>query len=563
MFHTDTIHTIEGFISAQGKEIVDEKGRRVLLRGVGLGSWLLPEGYMWKMPAAADRPRRIEKLILDLVGPRRAAEFWEQYWDNFITEQDVKQIAAEGFNSLRLPMNARYLTGSDDSQELLESRMARIDSLIQWCRSHRVYIILDLHGAPGGQTGTNIDDSQCDQPDLFRFQENEDRTVNIWRSIAKRYKDEEIIAGYDLLNEPLPNWFSEYNKRLLPLYRRLTAAIRGVDPWHLIILEGVHWATDWSVFEEPFDDNVMLQFHKYWNNPDRESIAPYLKAREKWNVPIFMGEGGENNTDWYSGAFRLFEDLDISWNFWTWKKISTHNSPVSIKMPEGWKRIAQIATSRPGSSVEPMAFSEPVEKVRFAWSVLKEYAENVKFSNCEYHPEVVGALFRRPAVRIPAIFYSYQDRGIGFDHGVTQQSISQQESIDFRRNDGMLLGYVDSHNTRVTPNFAHNNGEAWEAEEWMYVQLESGGWAAYDFYASHKRGLKAYTVTLHMRSESEASVQVSNGEQIRCIVLSQEVENSFKDYSVTIEIRPGLQRVKIMAESFAVQLQWLHVTIAD
>ena len=257
---------ISGFISADGRDLVDGQGRKVLLRGVGLGSWFLPEGYMWKMPAEADRPRRMEKLILDLVGPHSAAEFWEAYWDNFISEADIQQMAAEGFNSLRLPINARYLTGSDDSSDILESRIARIDSLIECCKKHRVYIILDLHGAPGGQTGTNIDDSEFDRPDLFRLQENEDRTVKIWQTLAERYKDEYIIAGYDLLNEPLPHWFSEYNERVLPLYRRISEAIRKVDSRHVIILEGVHWATDWSIFaetfegalEKPFDENIIL-----------------------------------------------------------------------------------------------------------------------------------------------------------------------------------------------------------------------------------------------------------------------------------------------------------------
>ena len=568
MMHRNENHTIEGFVSARGTQLVDGNGRPVLLRGVGLGSWFLPEGYMWKMPAQADRPRRMEQLILDLVGRRRASEFWETYWDNFITEEDVKRIAAEGFNSLRLPLSARYLTGSDASSKLLEPRMARIDALIEWCTRHRVYIILDLHGAPGGQTGTNIDDSPDDQPDLFRFPENEERTIEIWRALAERYKDEEIIAGYDLLNEPLPGWFSEYNHRVLPLYRRITAAIRSLDVRHMIILEGVHWATDWSIFEEPFDDNLMLQFHKYWNNPDRESIAEYLQAREKWNLPIFMGEGGENNTDWYSGAFRMFEDLDISWNFWTWKKMSTGNSPASIRKPAGWDQIVRAAEDP--ATVGALGPEE-------AWAILREYARGVRFSECEYHPEVVGALFRRPPLRIPAIFYSYRDRGTGFDPGPATQTVqaspagpegkggqpAAEPPIDFRRGDGMRFGYVAPGVQQGIPHFAHNGGEDWSDEEWMYVQLAPGAWARYDFLASHPAGLQAYTITLLLCGTAGSRVEVSIAGKSWDIVIPPEAAGCFQEYAIKASVSAGLQPVKVAPLSDAVQLQSLHVTIAE
>jgi endoglucanase len=90
---------------------------------------------------------------------------------------------------------------------------------------------------------------------------------------------------------------------------------------------------------------VLYQFHKYWNNPDQASLQPYLDYRDRWNVPIFMGEGGENNPDWYIGAFNLLEEHHISWNFWTYKKMETTNSPYSIPMPKDWHVLAQAIAS--------------------------------------------------------------------------------------------------------------------------------------------------------------------------------------------------------------------------
>ncbi|HPS48307.1 MAG TPA: hypothetical protein PKX37_07470, partial [Flexilinea sp.] len=78
-------------------------------RGFGLGGWFLPEGYMWKMEQHYDRPRKLEQLIIELCGEKYAASFWELYENSFITEKDIQWIASEGFNSIRLPLNARHL----------------------------------------------------------------------------------------------------------------------------------------------------------------------------------------------------------------------------------------------------------------------------------------------------------------------------------------------------------------------------------------------------------------------------------------------------------------------
>src|SRR4030095_12625120 len=90
-----------GFLSVRGFDTVDEDGRKVLLRGVGLGNWMLPEGYMWLFGEHGDRPRKIEKLVSDLMGDEAAREFWTKFRRNYITERDIERIAELGFNSVR------------------------------------------------------------------------------------------------------------------------------------------------------------------------------------------------------------------------------------------------------------------------------------------------------------------------------------------------------------------------------------------------------------------------------------------------------------------------------
>src|SRR5882724_4027162 len=96
-----------GFLRARGQDVVDEQGEKVLLRGVGLGNWLLPEGYMWKFGEWGDRPRKIEQMVSDLIGPENAARFWKEFRRNYITETDIQRISALGYNCVRPALNAR------------------------------------------------------------------------------------------------------------------------------------------------------------------------------------------------------------------------------------------------------------------------------------------------------------------------------------------------------------------------------------------------------------------------------------------------------------------------
>jgi hypothetical protein len=524
-----------GFLRTNGRHIVDEDGNRLLLRGVGLGNWLLPEGYMWRLPAAADRPRRMELLVKRLVGADDAERFWQQYRDRFICEDDIATLAACGYNSIRLPLNARTIlsdpqtNGASAHALLNEQEMERVDRLIRWCREHGIYVVLDLHGAPGGQTGTNIDDSEYDQPELFQREECAELTIDLWRALAKRYADEWIVAGYDLLNEPLPNWFSQYNHQVLPFYRKITEAIRSMDRRHTIILEGVHWATDWSIFTERIDDNLILQFHKYWNNPDRESLSPYLAMRESWDVPIFMGEGGENNADWYAGAFRLYDDLDISWNFWTWKKMDTTNSPLSIRPPAGWSRIGDAAEN--GTDV-------PRQE---ATRILDEYLLNIESRNCDHNPAVTNALFRRPPVRVPAIFYVNAPAGEGF---FTPKPVPEEQTPRFRATDHMPMAFVEREGmptlTEAAPAFDHNGGEPWSPDDLIGVRIDAGAWVSYDIEIP---AAGSFRFALSCRADRAATAELVSQDTTVDLCLSGDTRTEF--VTTAVALTSGLRRLTV------------------
>jgi plasmid stabilization system protein ParE len=374
-----------GFVRAEGTELVDDAGP-LLPRGIGLGNWLLAEGYMWRFGDEQSAPRQIEAWVLQLVGPDAAATFWRRFRDAFITEADFAEIARLGFDHVRLPINARGVM--DDEGRFIEDGFALIERAVTWSEAHGLRILLDLHGAPGGQTGTNIDDSPNGKPELFMDARYRAQTIALWEELARRYRDRESVFGYDLLNEPLPNeWQHVYADELVELYRDLTTAIRAIDQRHLIMYEGSHWATNWSVLRERFDENQALQFHRYWCAPDDTSIAEYLEVRDALQTPIYMGEGGENTPGWVYAATQLYERHAIGWNFWPWKKLGTLTSPFSARVPDGWERIADHAVT-----------PDAVEATR----TLGAFLDAVELDACERRDGVIDALFARPGFTLPA-----------------------------------------------------------------------------------------------------------------------------------------------------------------
>lgn len=537
---------VSGFVKADGKRVVNGDGQEILLQGVGLGSWLLPEGYMWKMPEQGDRPRRIEGMIRDLIGEEKASVFWETYYERYIAEADIRQIAAEGFNSIRVPINARFMMEEGQQPPFVyhEGHLKLIDQVIDWCRTYSLYVILDLHGAPGGQTGANIDDSERDLPELFTDRLNAERTVALWRLLAERYKDEWIVAGYDLLNEPLPDWFSKYNDRVMPLYKEITAAIREVDKRHMIILEGVHWSTDWSIFDDKFDDNLMLQFHKYWNNPDTESIQKYIDLREEWNVPIFMGEGGENNPQWYTGAFRMFEDHNISWNFWTWKKMNTQNSPFSIRMPEGWEKLTgYLEGGEKPSSAE-------------AEAILGEYLDRLPLAACDAYPNVSRSLLRRLPIQIPAEFYGYRGEGISY-HIETKAS----QDIGFRISDGVPMRMITGKAEK--PSYAPEGGKPWIEDNLVCVQLREGDWLAYDALCDSADVFHLDIRALIPEGTVDIMLQIGDRDP-ELISLSDSGEGQWDVHRVAeaMPIEEGPVDLVLMVNKGRIELDWLEFTEA-
>ena len=366
-----------GLAHTEGKHFVAPDGTTLSLKGISLGNWLMPEGYMFKFEVAKS-PRQIYGAFDRLLGRERAAAFWSAFRESYVTEDDIRFIKSVGFNVVRIPLHWRLFMSEDGT--IGGEGWPLIDHVLAWARSAGLYVILDLHAAPGGQTGINHDDGPG-YPLMFYVPRDRDLTVKLWQAIAERYAGDPVILGYDLLNEPIAPYHdaATLNPRLEPFYRRLTAAIRSVDPGRVMILAGGQWSSSFDMFGPPFAKNLAYTYHSFWASTKRDSIQRHLNFSNLYNVPLFLGETGELTDAWNEGFRKLHEAHDIGWSFWTYKNLDTPSTVVSIKRPDGWDDIVAFADGKkrdkPADELIARAMAQYLDGMRLAngevrWSYL-------------------------------------------------------------------------------------------------------------------------------------------------------------------------------------------------
>lgn len=380
-----------GFFHTKGKEIISPEGKPFLIKGTNLGNWLVPEGYMFKLQNTSS-PRLINQAFTELVGPAEMKKFWKKFQDNYITAADIHYLKSLGMNSVRVPFNYRLFTNENYmGQNNDQQGFVLFDRLIQWCRKEKLYIILDMHCAPGGQTGDNIDDGSG-YPFLYDSPADQEQTVAIWKKIATRYSNENIILGYDLLNEPIAHYFdsSHFNPLLEPLYKKIVAAIRSMDKNHLIFLGGSQWDSNFKPFGKPFDSNLAYTFHKYWTPPVKNVIQDYIYFRDKYNVPIYVGETGENTDGWVDSFRVVCEQNNIGWHFWPYKKMDNTRGIVSFNKPAGYDSVINYADA-PKRNFQAIRDLRP-KNTQEIKAALDQLLENIVYSKCNANEGYIKAL---------------------------------------------------------------------------------------------------------------------------------------------------------------------------
>jgi aryl-phospho-beta-D-glucosidase BglC (GH1 family) len=337
---------MEGFLQVKKDNIVNEKGKRIILKGLNLGGWLMMEGYILGGRNIPEYKFKMDFTRFQNKG--RLAQFTRLFRENFIRKLDFKVIQESGFNCVRIPFNFRLIQDGDFSY---------LKIAIEWCKKYGLYCILDLHAAPGSQNYEWHSDSPGEAL-LWKDKKYQKEFIRIWQMLVSEFKNEKAIAGFDILNEPV----CKEEKILLNLYREAVKEIRKIDQKHIIFLEGNNWAQEVEFLGKPWDNNLVYSMHfyppleftfgfvrnlrypgriydKFYSKADlRRILLRYHKLKKKWQVPIYVGEFGQNSRcpychrelQWLKDTLSLFKGFNFHWTYWTYKAVASGIYPDGL-----------------------------------------------------------------------------------------------------------------------------------------------------------------------------------------------------------------------------------------
>ncbi|WP_052381589.1 cellulase family glycosylhydrolase [Hymenobacter sp. APR13] len=416
-------------LHTKGTALLDAQNQPVVLRGINVGGWLLQESYILRTDSLNSQ-WRIQQGMLRTMPEAEMEDFYRRYRAGFVTKADIDFIARQGFNCVRLPLhydlfltaaqrrvrtralqNPRHVeayvqalsTWYDQNQLFTDAvnleGFRLIDDVLRWCAANRLYVVLDLHAAPGGQ-GADRNISDCLVPlDLWKRRDAkgrllyQDLTVRLWQQLSARYRNDARVALYDFINEPngmtTANGLAGDNSELSELYSRLIDVVRAQNDQHVVLLEGNGYGNEYTnltpdKLRTAHKGNIMYNAHRYWctndaaasdTNPLQINLLHNLVAfRDQWQVPVWVGETGENSNEWFAAAVQELNQQNIGWCHWTLKRVDGRTSLLSVP--------------RYGSVLTPAGRA----------ALLR----NSAFGNCTINTDVVAALTRPTAA--PAAF---------------------------------------------------------------------------------------------------------------------------------------------------------------
>ncbi|MBN1303703.1 MAG: cellulase family glycosylhydrolase [Anaerolineales bacterium] len=359
--------------------------KKIILRGYGLGPLLNLEHFMIGIPGT---DLQIRTAITKAYGEKRAARFWERFYQVLLDVKDFTFLKSLGVNSLRVSFNYRLFEDDQNPYQYKEDGFKQIDRILALCRRFKIFAILDLHAAPGGQNPDWHSDNALGESLLWEYADFRRRTIALWKHIARHYANDPWVAAYDLLNEPV---LLVPDKDLLNrFYKEMIREIRTVDTNHILFIEGDMYAARFDMLDSFEDPNVACSFHFYpflhqdisTKATQKERVEEELSIDvqlddllQRLKRPLWCGETGalfsrgdrEKHESLLEDILDIYEARGISWSIWAYKDARSMGT-LHPKADSSWMQFARQANHG------WLFWDEFEARERYAEEALKRYS---------------------------------------------------------------------------------------------------------------------------------------------------------------------------------------------
>jgi len=518
---------VRGVLKTRGTRFVNGEGQEIILNGYGTANWENVEGFMiggphlevhqfkyllWPGEGEDHNPdrwssrRNVSQTIRELCGSAYLETFWDRWEENHLREEDIKLMAELGYNCTRVVLNANALLYEEPGIHFNEKAFARLSNVIDWCEKYKLYVILDMHGVVGGNNGATGDSLFCEFPSVFLDEESTERQIVLWEEIVRRHGHRWIIAGYDLINEPVSSPIQhKYIPLLVKYYDDCIARLRKIDKEHIMFLEGAKYARDMRIFDHNYDpecSNWAVSIHLYGASPEIKDLYPWLLKCRELNVPLWLGECGSKPT--HNAVFYdICGHYGIAWTPWAWKTAANGGhgpSSVGHPLPKDWDKIQKYVRGGPRPSY--------AESQR----IMDEYIELTRLEHCTVGYESHRLNHKHPNITIGGAGYDmFLEDGSRY-YGSWELS----NYLDFRLEDHTKLVWATTKN-KPYPAFnwyKDENVERYDPLEDLALELSAGEFANYTV----REVKQDCFVTVEGIGEGEADVYC-NGQKIGSIHL--------------------------------------------
>ncbi len=356
------------FLQVEGKHF-RYRGEKIRLRGFGVGTWLNLEHFMIGLPTS---DQMIRQAFEEVYGKEGTDTFFKTYHDEFLKEEDFSLLKECGVNFIRVPFNYRLFIDDNETESLKEEGFRVFDRLFELGEKYEIFIMPDLHTTPGAQNPDWHSDNSLGVPLFWEYQILRRQMTSLWGAIAKRYKDEPFLMGYDLLNEPaMAKW-----PMLNEFYEETIEEIRRYDINHIIVLEGDQFSMDFSGLKHFEDEQIALGFHYYptvWH-PDllasilsrdertkriADGLDKLVQICDQFNCPAFCSEYGygadcgepEYTIELVKDTMNLMEEREVDWLLWCYKD-AHFMSLISPRYTSDWMQLVSEVNEEWSQEIE-------------------------------------------------------------------------------------------------------------------------------------------------------------------------------------------------------------------